>query len=64
MHIFLWSKLLFESHNCAETHLMLLCNPSQGLFHVPQLKQDLVVLDAVVPSCHFWSSHSVDVVKG
>lgn len=34
LHV-LQSKPLFESHHCAETHLLLLCNPSQGLLHIP-----------------------------
>lgn len=61
---FLQCKLLFESHNSAEPHLLLLGYPSQRLLHISQLKQDFVVLDVVVPSCHSWSSHSVDVFKG
>lgn len=61
---FLQCKLLFESHNSAEPHLLFLGNPSQGLFHISQFKEDFVVLHQVVLPGHSWSSHSVDVVKG
>ena len=56
--IILQCKLLFESHNCAETHLLLLCNPSQGLLHVPELKYDFPILLQVILPGHSGSSCS------
>ena len=55
---FLQCKLLFESHNSAEPHLLFLGNPSQGLFHVPEFKDDSPVFHQVVLPGHSWSSCS------
>ena len=62
LHV-LQSKPLFESHHCAEPHLLLLGNPSQGLFHIPELKYDFPILLQVILPGHSGSSCSFHITS-
>ena len=54
---FLQAEPLFEPHYSAQSHILLPCNPSQRLFHIPELKYHFPVFHQVVCPGHFWSSH-------